>query len=275
MADSSSEFFNLAEVALNDQAQHWGNLGYWQYDHHYSDACRQLAIELGQYARLEKGQTLFDAGFGCGDQILVWYKGFDVRYVVGVNLSVSQTKTAARKLQAMGYLQQSDLQQGDIHRIERPQKAGQFDRVVALDCIYHFPDKSLFFLQAHELLAAQGILAFTDLVVNVDAKKRWRYSAVRLMCKLSRIPAANMKDMQQLRQGLEDQGYHKIEHQDISAQVMEGFAQWYFGPYRPDRNKLTLAQHLKYKITARFLRWSHHNDLLSYRLIRAEKCEKR
>ena len=185
MSDTShNEFFDLAEVKLNKQSQHWGNLGYWQYDHHYSDACRQLAIELAQYARLEKGQTIFDAGFGCGDQILIWYKGFEVRHVVGVNLSVSQTKTAQRKLQAMGYLQQSDIRQGDIHRLAKPEKAGEFERVVALDCIYHFPNKTLFFRQANDLLSSDGLLAFSDLVVNIDAKKSWRYLLVRLMCAL-------------------------------------------------------------------------------------------
>lgn len=272
MADKDKgEFFDLAEVKLNRQAQHWGNLGFWQYDNHYSDACQQLAIELAQFAQLEKQQTVFDAGFGCGDQILVWYKGFEVRHVVGINLSVSQTKAARRKLSAAGYLQQSDIQQGDIHRIERPGKAGQFDHVLALDCIYHFPNKVLFFRQAEDLLASGGRLTFSDLVVDVDARKNWRFPLVLLMCALSKIPAANMKDRPQLRKILQDQGYQNIEFQDISAEVMMGFAKWYFGAHGPERNKLTLAQRLKYNITARFLNWAYRNNLLSYRLIRADK----
>ena len=80
-----------------------------------------------------------------------------------------------------------------------------------------------------------------------------------------------MMDMGQLREVLAGQGYQNIEQEDISAQVMEGFAKWYFGRNQPDKQKLTMSQRLKYNITARFLRWAHRNGLLSYRLIRAEK----
>ena len=120
------EFYSLAEVKLNRQGEHWGNLGYWQYDDNYSDACRQLALELGEYALLAEQQRVFDAGFGCGDQILVWYKAFAVSQVSGVNLSVSQTRVAEEKLIASGYQQKSDIRCGDINSVKYPTKERAF-----------------------------------------------------------------------------------------------------------------------------------------------------
>jgi len=272
MPDSvKNEFHDLAEVKLNRSGEHWGNLGYWQFDNHYSDACRQLALELGEFAGLGKQQRLFDAGFGCGDQILVWYKAFEAEYVTGVNLSVSQTEVARHKLQESGYQQRSDIHYGDIGKIQRPAMAGQFDRVLALDCIYHFSNKRQFFSQSYDLSNEQGVLAFSDLLLVDGAKDNWRYLLVKIMLWLSNIPQQNLTNLDDLQQQLKQQGFGFVEHRDISVQVMPAFYSWYLNNRSELKEKLNLADRLKYLVTGSFLNWAYKNKLIRYVLVKASK----
>ena len=143
-----AEFHDLAEVALNRQGQSWGNLGYWQSETEYSDACRALALLLGAQAGLDQQSLVFDAGFGCGDQLLLWLEHFRVAQVRGANLSRSQTAYAKAKLAKAGFpAAATAIVQDDINDAEAWTAALGEEKpshVLALDCAYHFPDRVAF-----------------------------------------------------------------------------------------------------------------------------------
>jgi cyclopropane fatty-acyl-phospholipid synthase-like methyltransferase len=92
-------------------------------------------------AGLNSTHSLLDTGFGCGDQLVVWLQEFKLSDVCGVNLSSSKTRYAQQKITALQRntdirceLQVSDCCQPSAWQGLDP----HFDRIIALDCIYHF-----------------------------------------------------------------------------------------------------------------------------------------
>ncbi len=271
---ASREFHDLAELALNSSGQSWGNLGYWAArEDSYSDACRTLAAHLGEAAELNSKSEIFDAGFGCGDQLILWLDHFCVRDVCGVNISSSQTQRAKSLLQKTKHCEKSDnIFTADIKDRNKWAEVisdRQITHVIALDCVYHFPSRVDFFDTASSRLKKGGKLALTDFIlVDSEPTKLIHRILLSIMLKLSRIPKANMVDQIAYRSDLEAIGFQRIQFQDISQPVMAGFADWVEAQKGV---QLSLLSGIKYRITATFLNWAYSRSILQYSIIVAEK----
>ena len=267
--DPVSEFHDLAELALNRAGQSWGNLGYWKNANDYSDACRALATLLGEQAALDHHSIVFDAGFGCGDQLLLWLEHFGVLQISGVNLSRSQTAHARTLLAGKGQADASAaIRRGDVNdpAIWKIALDGtKPSHVLALDCAYHFPDRLAFWGLAGRHLAPAGRLVLTDFML--DPRHRTKGFRHRLLCwmlKRARIAEANIVNEQIYRDQLVQAGYGGIGILDISEYVMPAFSAG------SDR-KLTWPVRCKYAVTSRFLKWAYRRSILRYCLVSATK----
>lgn len=276
-----AEFHDLAELALNRDGQSWGNLGYWQTADDYSAACRDLALKLGELAGLSRHSTIFDAGFGCGDQLLLWLEHFHVARVCGVNLSRSQTAYARTRLIAAGYPDvAAALLRGDVsdprgwaEALDRQEP----DHVIALDSAYHFRDRRRFFALTQQHLAPAGRLSLTDFVLTNDhGTVSFSHRLLRWMLKLSHIPETNIVDLDRYELQLQEAGFDNVQVIDISEQVMPGLAQ-FIRDLRQDNvvarddRKLAWSGWIKYRLTGRFLEWAFRRSVLRYYLISATK----
>ena len=276
-----SEFHDLAELALNREGQSWGNLGYWQTATDYSDACRALALVLGEQAGLNRQSIVFDAGFGCGDQLLLWLDHFRVTHVRGANLSNSQTSYAKAKLADAGFPAASHaIMSGDINDPEvwvATPNADQTSHVLALDCAYHFPSRRRFFALTQQHLASGGRLALTDFVLS-DQHDRASLTdrVLRWMLRRSHIAEANIVYQDHYLRQLQACGFGNIRIIDISEHVMPGFAR-FSRSLRPtdaaaaaSGKKLQWSALVKYRVTGRFLEWAYRRSILRYCLISAK-----
>jgi len=274
-----SEFHDLAELALNREGQSWGNLGYWQTATDYSDACHALALLLGEQASLNRQANVLDAGFGCGDQLLLWLEHFGVAQVRGANLSRSQTAYAKARLAAAGFPGAADaILQGNINDPEIWHTALDENRpshVMALDCAYHFTSRVKFFCLAQQHLAPAGRLALTDFMLSDrhDAGSL-AHRLLRWMLKRSHIVEANIVHRDSYLRQLEETGFGDIRIIDISAHVMPGFAR-FLRKFRQENglagtgNRLGWSGLIKYRVTGRFLEWAYRRSILRYCLITA------
>lgn len=276
-----AEFHDLAELALNRDGQSWGNLGYWQTAEDYSAACRALALLLGKTAGLDSHSVVFDAGFGCGDQLLLWLEHFHVKRIFGVNLSRSQTAHARDKLVEAGYPDvAAALVQGDIGDPEAWSAAlgrARPDHVVALDCAYHFPSRLEFFALAQRHLAPAGQLALTDfLLADPHDTDFLSHRLLLWMLKFSHIDEANIVHRNRYQLELQETGFDNIRMTDISEHVMPGLAR-FMRTLRLDNISAGVGQKprpsgwLKYRLTGWFLEWAHRRSILRYCVITATK----
>ena len=276
-----AEFHDLAELALNRDGQSWGNLGFWQTAEDYSAACRALALLLGETADLSSHSVVFDAGFGCGDQLLLWLEHFQVARICGVNLSRSQTAHARAMLIEAGYPDvAAALVQGDISDPEAWSAAlnrEKPDHVVALDCAYHFPNRREFVALAEQHLAPTGQLALTDfMLAEQHNTSSLAHRVLGWMLKLSRIAEANIVDRERYRLQLQETGFANIRVIDISEHVMPGLAR-FIRNLRLDKipagagTRPGWSGWLKYRLTGRFLEWAFRRSILRYCVITATK----
>lgn len=276
-----AEFHDLAELALNREGESWGNLGYWKTATDYSDACRALALLLGEQAGLDRQSRVFDAGFGCGDQLLLWLAHFRVAQVHGANLSLSQTSYAKAKLTNAGFPAAADaIVQGDINDPEVGNAGSQSDtpsHVLALDCAYHFPSRPEFFAQTRQHLAPAGRIALTDFLLSDQHRtSSFTHRLLRWMLKRSHIAEANIVHRDQYLRQLQQTGFGDIRIVDISEHVMPGFAR-FVQDLRQDKagarrgEKPGWSGLLKYRVTGRFLQWAFRRSILCYCVISATK----
>jgi 2-polyprenyl-3-methyl-5-hydroxy-6-metoxy-1,4-benzoquinol methylase len=282
------EFHNLSELQLNSDPltgtinSSWGNLGYWSQSDispstmSYPQACRQLACEVADMAGLNSTHSLLDTGFGCGDQLVVWLQEFKLSDVCGVNLSSSQTQYAQQKIAALQLNAniRCELQAGDCCQPFAWQGLDpHFDRIIALDCIYHFTNKSQYFSLCQQRLLKDGALVVTDLLLNAHIKNIWHKCILKTICYFSHIPFNNIKTLNEYQAELNLVGLTITTDKDISAQVFLPFGQWlkqYIADLSNAQSDTGRLSWLKYRGTAAFLRWAYQKNIFSYHVLRIE-----
>ncbi len=284
----ATEFHDLAELQLNINPTNgliessWGNLGYWPSTSvtanslNYPQACHQLACEVADMANLNSAHRLLDTGFGCGDQLVVWLDEYKLKDVTGINLSVSQTQHAQQKITALNIDSSIawDLRVGDCCEPSAWQGLDEkFDRIIALDCIYHFPHKQQYFSLCKQHLAKGGALVVSDLLLSTGKKRFWQQWVLKTICYFSHIPFKNLKTIDEYQTELSAEGLVISKHQDISEQVFLPFGLWleqYIAELNSSKNVSDTYSWLKYRGTAKFLRWGYQKNIFLYQLLRIE-----
>jgi cyclopropane fatty-acyl-phospholipid synthase-like methyltransferase len=273
----SQEFHDLSEELLNSENQHWGNLGYWQSHHDYSSACGALADELAIAVQLDDTSNVFDAGFGCGDQLLLWLQKYQVNSIQGVNYSESQTKLAKKRLDEFGFSAAAkQISYGSVidmgKKVLSHSNAG-INKILALDCAYHFPSRIQFLTTSYQQLSKSGRIGLTDILLSDSPSSLRQRIILRIMLFLSRIPQENIVTLNTYENELSAVGFEHISIRDVSEQVFTPFSDW-LAEFKKGEGRLKSTSRLawlKYDITAKFLAWASRNDILRYAIITADK----
>ena len=289
---AQGEFHDLAELQLNINpatqtiVSSWGNLGYWpdtggaqlaEVSTGYSQACEQLAREVAFMGDINSTHKLLDTGFGCGDQLLLWIQEFNVQTLYGLNLSHSQTQFAKAKITNIPFNENVIC---EINVADCCQEASwqtldnDFQRIIALDCIYHFSHKTQYFSLCEQHLVDEGVLVVSDLLLIKEHLPIWHKFLLKSICGLSHIPYENVKTFDQYQQQLADSGLTITRHKDISKQVLLPFGSWlktYIPSVKDSPHLPKNSSWLKYKGVAKFLAWGYKKNIFSYCILRIEK----
>ena len=263
------EFHDLAEIPLNDPGRAWGNLGYWRDATSYSAACEALARLLGDSLELDGDSRVFDAGFGCGDQLLLWLEHYRVRDLYGINLSRSQTEHARRRLGALGQASvASRLLEFDIDSSQAWALPGDsaINCVIALDCAYHFPSLRRFLEKAAALLPPGGKLGLSTFIPGRRGSVAER-TILASMLRASRVPRENLLDARALCAAAESAGFGAAQTIDIGEHVLPGFNAF----QRRFTGDLPARSRLKFALAGSFLDWAYRRHLLGYVVLRATR----
>ncbi len=277
----NSEFYDLSERLLNSGDAYWGNLGYWQTGSDYSSACEALAHQLAIKVGLGVSSRIFDAGFGCGDQLLLWSEYYQVEFLCGINYSTSQTAVAQQRLAKSGtqghfaqYIMEGDVTNNLLLTDLLTNKHHTVNTVLALDCAYHFPSRNTFFNDSFHILDKNGkggCIGLTDIVLANPHLSWLKRKVLNTMLGLSKIPPENIVTLERYQQQLQQAGFQHINNQDISEYVLEPFGRWLKSSAIAKRKlKGHRSAWLKYKVTAAFLGWAYRNNVLRYIVITAQ-----
>lgn len=142
---------------------HWG---YWQQPtdavctpEDFNAAAERLAEQVCRAGQIENGHSVLDAGCGFGGTLAYVNQHYRAVTLCGLNIDDRQLRRArAQVTPAAGnglYWQQGNA-------CVLPYADRTFDRILAVECIFHFPARADFFREVRRVLKPGGILALSD-----------------------------------------------------------------------------------------------------------------
>jgi ubiquinone/menaquinone biosynthesis C-methylase UbiE len=150
---------------LWEKQVHWG---YWENPKSaqgtkadYVAAMAKMNSVLFEAGKVGDGQKLLDAGCGFGGTIQQLNAEHSKMELTGLNidgrqLAAAEAQTTATNDNAISWVEADACQ--------LPFEDNSFDRVLAVECIFHFPSREKFLSEAARVLKPGGYLAVSDFV---------------------------------------------------------------------------------------------------------------
>ncbi|GLB36207.1 putative protein with phoX homologous domain, present in p47phox and p40phox [Lyophyllum shimeji] len=220
----------------------WLNMGFWRHTDVFPEACAALAIKLIQAAQCKAGDRILDVGHGTGESIILLLSGPSVprpSTITGITSlpahhlrsrkRVDRLLSSLRDPRPEVYLHLGDaVCQGTVvgHPLE-PSSKTLFDRILALDCAYHFNTRNAFLRQALRKLAPGGRIALADIYFDprlVQSRRAWLISSLFKL-----MPKRNMVSIDGYVAEMEEMGYVDVQVEDITQDVFPGFVHFLNG----------------------------------------------
>ncbi len=246
---------------------HWG---YWKnpitakytHDDFYA-AAENLTKEMCTLGNISNHQSVLDVGCGFGGTISFMNDQYSDMVLTGVNIDGRQLQRA-NKLIKNAAPNPINFIEADACKLPFPNN--YVDNVLAVECIFHFPSRKLFFQEASRVLKPGGSITLSDFIPHpLLLPSCW---LMPLFKSVSFFGACNLNyTLRSYRKLAEEHGL-EMEAVDITKNVLPTY--YYLGHLN---NHIHLA--LPYRIMAAPFLWAMRflskTSLLTYQILSFKK----
>ncbi|KAG6878387.1 hypothetical protein C0993_007569 [Termitomyces sp. T159_Od127] len=190
-------------------------------------------------AQCRYGDRILDVGHGTGESLIVLLslpadqRPSAITGITSLPAHYHRSRTRVDRLlsslphsspQVDLYLGDAVCQHPQIAHPFDPSSLTSFDRILALDCAYHFNTRFDFLRQGYSKLAPGGRIALADICFEAKmlrSRRVWFLSSVfRLM------PKHNIVSAEEYVTQMRDIGYVDVKLEDITGEVFPGFVRF-------------------------------------------------
>lgn len=225
---SASGIYDLIATTAISREGLYLNLGYWDGAADVDEACTALVDLIGTTADLGPQDRVVDVGFGFGDQDIHWMRRFRPARIVGLNITRRQVREARRRVAEQGLDGRIELLEASATAMPLPDAA--FDKVLALECAFHFESRADFLREAARVLRPGGRLVAGDIVrapmAATPPGRAWQDWSWRRFARTWAIPRANAETRASYVKTLLDAGFTNVSVRSIREHVFAPLHRW-------------------------------------------------
>jgi microcystin synthetase protein McyJ len=219
LGDDVIHFMN--EGYVDNSKPLWLNLGYWKVARTYPDACVAMVELLGTRAGLQPSDGVLDVGVGFAEQDFVLLDRFKVSHITGIDITPVHVDKGRERVAERGLEKQIDIRLGSATAMEFPDAS--FDKVLALECAFHFDTRDQFIREAFRVLKPGGTIALADMLPNPGKKSGLTTVFGR---KYGHFPDANYYDREEYAGRLAAAGFDDVLVESIREDVYPAMAKY-------------------------------------------------
>jgi len=190
----------------------------------YNEACENLAKALGKAAELDSNDAVLSCGCGSSLHEIQYFKRqFNLSHITGIDAHLDEGRMTDMNDYNVRAIRAGveDLAVADEEEEDPLFPPRLFNKIVALDNIYHYSSKESFLKDCFILLPRGGKVAVSDVVLKNDSDVTpvW----VKVVLRLMGIPTCNLWSADKYESKLASIGYGDSKVQLVGKQVFKGW----------------------------------------------------